>query len=106
MQHLPVMREEVLSVFAPLQISTFIDGTLGAGGHAKALLTNHPEIERYIGFDQDASALSIAQKELEAFGNRVLFINDNFSKLGSHLESMGIHHVDGFFLILEFHQCS
>ena len=62
--HKPVMCEEVLSMFHGAKLKVFFDGTTGAGGHAKLLLENHPEIELYIACDRDPSALEIAAQTL------------------------------------------
>jgi len=74
----------------------FVDGTLGAGGHSKALLDAHPEIELLIGFDQDAAALAIAQKTLETYAPKVQFVHQNFAEMKSVLP----HPVDGILLDL------
>ena len=47
-QHISVLLQEVLDAFSGCKIGVFVDGTLGAGGHAKAILQEHPEITRYI----------------------------------------------------------
>lgn len=83
--HQSVLLKECLLAFDDLKIETFVDGTLGAGGHAEAILSAHPEIERFIGIDQDPSALKIAKKRLENFQN-VRFIHGNFSDLETILE--------------------
>lgn len=73
MAHLPVMLREVLEVYEGKKIDIFFDGTLGAAGHAKAILEGHPEIKRYIGCDRDPSAHEIAKKVLAPWGNVVDF---------------------------------
>eukprot|EP00884_Botryococcus_braunii_P010206 jgi/Botrbrau1/19187/Bobra.0077s0093.1 len=42
--HTPVMLEEILGFFRGCQLSNFLDGTLGAGGHSAAILQDHPEM--------------------------------------------------------------
>lgn len=96
--HESIMVEEVLNYFAESHLKIFCDGTLGAGGHAKALLNAHPEIELYVGLDQDQSALEIAKESLKEFGERVLFVNANFRDLDQVLKGQKIEKVDGFFL--------
>lgn len=76
--HKSVLLQEILGVFRDYELSTFVDGTLGAGGHAKAMLQEHPEIESFIGIDQDPLALQIAQKTLEEWEGKVQFIHGNF----------------------------
>ena len=65
--HQSVLLEQVLKAFEGKEINTFVDGTVGAGGHSEALLLAHPEITRFIGIDQDPAALKIAEKRLSLF---------------------------------------
>jgi 16S rRNA (cytosine1402-N4)-methyltransferase len=60
--HRPVLVQEILEAFQTLSLNIVVDGTLGAGGHAEALLQQHPEISSYIGIDQDPVALAIAME--------------------------------------------
>lgn len=97
-EHLSVMKGEFLSFFADKKIKTFFDGTLGAAGHAKALLEAHPEIELYVGCDQDPEALAIAKEVLKPWKEKVLFVHSNFARLDEILKKHKIKEVDGFFL--------
>ncbi len=65
--HVPVLLDQVLEAFKDKELAFFVDGTLGFGGHAEALLKAHPEIERYLGIDQDQYALEVASQRLSAF---------------------------------------
>ena len=53
-----VMMDEVLEAFRDVRARTHVDGTLGAGGHARAMIEAHEEMEHFVGFDVDASARS------------------------------------------------
>lgn len=106
MKHIPVMLKESLEIFEGKDLRIFFDGTLGAGGFARALLEAHPEIEVYYGCDQDSHALSLARENLKEFEGKVKFIHSNFSFLKEILRDQRISLVDGFFLIWECHQCS
>lgn len=77
--HISVLLEETIAAFSGLNLSYFIDGTLGAGGHSEAILKHHPEIEKMIGIDQDLSALEIAKKRLDSWQNKIEFVHSNFS---------------------------
>lgn len=55
-------------MFRPLSLSTFFDGTLGAGGHSLAVSSTHPELTRLVGVDVDRSALHEARERLERGG--------------------------------------
>jgi 16S rRNA (cytosine1402-N4)-methyltransferase len=96
---MPVMLQEFLSFFSDQKLKTFFDGTVGAGGHSRALLEAHPEVERMFVCDQDLSALAIAREELAPWKDKVEFIHSNFSHLDQILAKRGVEKVDGFFLI-------
>jgi 16S rRNA (cytosine1402-N4)-methyltransferase len=65
--HIPVLLSHVLEVFKEKRMDLLIDGTLGLGGHAEALLTEHPEIKQFVGIDQDLCALEKASERLASF---------------------------------------
>lgn len=92
------MKDEVLEAFAGQKIKVFFDGTLGAGGHAEAILQAHPEIETYIACDRDPNALFLASNYLSKFADKVAYVHGNFVDVDRILESLGIEQVDGFFL--------
>lgn len=104
--HIPIMVDEVLSYLKDLKIGTFFDGTLGAGGHARAILEAHPEIKKYIGCDKDPEALEIAQANLAPWADKLELVQGDFSKLDAYLKEMKMNSVDGFFLTLECPQCN
>lgn len=85
--HAPVLLEEVLAVFEGKKIGCFVDGTLGAGGHAEAILRSHPEIETFIGCDRDPDALALAKKRLEPWKEKTRFFHGTHSRLGEKLET-------------------
>lgn len=96
--HVSVLLEEMLSFFEGRKLRIFFDGTLGAGGHAEAILTHHPEIELFIGCDQDPTALSIAAERLKKWESKIKLFHGNFLHLDEMLESIHVKNVDGFFL--------
>lgn len=98
--HTSVLLEESVAGFAGLPIRTFFDGTVGAGGHADAFLSAHPEIELYIGCDQDPVALELAGRRLAKWGSRVRLVESNFAQLDEVIASSAGtgHMIDGFFL--------
>lgn len=81
MNHIPVMLNHVLDVLKSKKINKFLDCTIGAGGHAKALLSNHSEMKTYIGIDTDGDAIQIAKENLQEFANKTEFINMNFKDI-------------------------
>ncbi len=106
MPHLPVMLKESLELFKGKSLKTFFDGTLGAGGFARALLTDHPEIDTYYACDRDKSAIAIAKENLKEWSDKVQYIHGNFCDLDRHLDERGVTQVDGFFLTWGCRQCS
>jgi 16S rRNA (cytosine1402-N4)-methyltransferase len=98
-EHISVMEKECLHFFEGRSLKVFYEGTLGAGGHAKAILEAHPEIEKYFGCDQDPEALELAKETLKPWKDKVIFVRGNFSSLDEHLLQNGVKSADGFFLI-------
>ena len=86
--HDPVMVNEVIEHLALKPKSLIVDATIGGGGHAKEILSKHNNI-KLLGIDQDAEAIEAARKNLEAFGDRIELIQDNFSNIKSIIGSRG-----------------
>lgn len=97
--HLSVLKEEILAAFADCSLQQWIDGTLGAGGHAHALLSAHPEIVRLIAIDQDPDAMAIAQARLQPWQEKIDYRSGNFEAVIGQLSRDGIQ-VDGILLDL------
>ncbi|MCR5258315.1 MAG: 16S rRNA (cytosine(1402)-N(4))-methyltransferase RsmH [Desulfovibrio sp.] len=96
-QHLPVLLRETLEDFSLLSRvdgAKFLDGTLGLGGHSRALLEAHPGLE-LLGLDRDAEALGIARERLAPFGGRVHTVHCRFSQFAQALDQTGWERVDG-----------
>ena len=96
--HASVMTAECLKRLEGAALKVFFEGTLGAGGHAKAILESHPEIERYLGCDRDPEALELAGAKLAPWKDKVEFVRGNFADLDTILKAKGIKEVNGFFL--------
>jgi len=98
-RHLPVLCEEVLRFLGRAPRGTVVDGTIGLGGHAEALLSADL-CDRLIGIDRDAQALALAGERLARFGERVLLVHGSFADLVAHLERLGVPCVEGVLLDL------
>ncbi|MFI5343014.1 MAG: 16S rRNA (cytosine(1402)-N(4))-methyltransferase RsmH [Chlamydiales bacterium] len=98
--HYSVLLSEVVDAFASTEIKVFLDGTTGAGGHAQAILESHPEIERYIGIDQDPQALLIAAERLQPWRHKICLRQCNFSEFNLLLKELGISQVNGMLVDL------
>ncbi len=78
--HTPVLLNEVAELLAPERGGFFVDATVGAGGHAAALLERGTRI-RLLGIDRDSDALSAARERLAPFAGRVELLCGNFAEL-------------------------
>lgn len=93
--HKPVLLNEVLDILRPERGGIFVDGTLGGGGHAEAMLERLPKGSRYIGVDRDTEAIAAASERLKRFGDSFTAIHGNFFDLPSLLAEIDIQKVDG-----------
>lgn len=87
------MVAEVIEHLAPGRGGTFIDCTVGLGGHARALL--EAGASRLIGLDRDDQALSRSRDALAAFGARVELVHSDYRSLSDVLDARGIVGVAG-----------
>lgn len=94
MAHVPVLVREVIGYLAPLREGLVADCTLGAGGHAAALLEAVPGL-RIIGIDRDPQARQLAAERLRPFGDRARILAGEFADLGALLRRSGHPKVAG-----------
>ncbi len=95
--HESVLLAETVAALAPAVGRIILDGTLGGGGHAAALLAAKA---RVVGLDQDAEALEHAVRRLAEYGVRFLPVRGNFAEAGEVLDGLGIARIDGALLDL------
>src|SRR4051812_10942839 len=94
-RHVPVLLAETLEYLAPERGGVFVDGTVGLGGHAEALLGASPDVQ-LIGIDRDREALARAAERLAGFGPRVRLVQANFHQLMATLAGLGVRAIAGF----------
>jgi 16S rRNA (cytosine1402-N4)-methyltransferase len=94
-RHVPVLLAETLEYLAPERGGIFVDGTVGLGGHAEALLRASPDVQ-LIGIDRDREALARAAERLAGFGPRVRLVQANFHQLMATLAGLGVRAIAGF----------
>ena len=82
-QHLPVLLDEVLTHLAPRPGDVVLDGTVGGGGHASALLERVLPGGFLYGLDRDPSALEAARARLAAVTDRFTLTRGTFDQLGN-----------------------
>lgn len=90
--HVPVMVEEVCGLLSAHGPRAFVDVTVGAGGHAAAILG--ATAARMLGLDRDAAALSLAREQLSRFGDRVTLVRTDFGELAAQLAGHGFAGAD------------
>jgi len=98
--HRPVLVDEVLRILLTDAEGTYVDGTVGSGGHSEALAKRLGPNGRLICLDRDAEAVRLSKERLAAFGERVTVLKGNFSDLRTILENLGQEKVDGILLDL------
>ncbi|MCX7707849.1 MAG: 16S rRNA (cytosine(1402)-N(4))-methyltransferase RsmH [Anaerolineae bacterium] len=89
MEHVPVLRDEVLRGLALRPGDWCIDGTLGGAGHAEAMLEATAPDGRLLGLDADPAAIERGRRRLARFGDRVILEQANFQDLASVAERHG-----------------
>lgn len=99
-QHYSVLLNETIEQLDIKENGIYVDGTLGGGGHANAVLQRLGDGGRLIGIDQDAAAIQAAGERLAPFGDKVTVVRNNYSAMPQVLEDLGIHGVDGIVLDL------
>ena len=82
-KHIPVLRDEVLTHLNLKSGDNVIDGTVGGGGHAEAMLERIGLEGRLLGIDADEEALERTKIRLKRFGERVVLVQGNFRNLKS-----------------------
>ncbi len=98
--HIPVLRKEVVEGLITSPGGTYVDATLGGGGHAEALLERLAPEGRVIGIDQDPEALAAATERLRRFGSRFHALRGNFADMADLLRAEGVDQVHGILLDL------
>jgi 16S rRNA (cytosine1402-N4)-methyltransferase len=99
-RHVPVLLDAVLDGLQPRTGGRYIDGTLGGGGHAAALLERSSPNGLLLGIDADPAALAAAAERLQPFGERIRLAHGNFGALGALAAQAGWQRVDGILLDL------
>jgi 16S rRNA (cytosine1402-N4)-methyltransferase len=98
--HQPVLYNEIIHFLQPQRSGRYIDGTVGAGGHARGILDASEPDGILLGLDLDTTALELARKNLESYEDRVILVHSSFGNLRKQLNAMGWQMVDGILLDL------
>ncbi|MGD0750083.1 MAG: 16S rRNA (cytosine(1402)-N(4))-methyltransferase RsmH [Anaerolineales bacterium] len=98
--HQPVLYQEIIHALRPNRTGFYVDGTLGAGGHAAGLLAGSEPGGKLLGLDMDPQALELARQNLAPFGERAFLKRASYTSLPSQLAALGWNKVDGILLDL------
>jgi 16S rRNA (cytosine1402-N4)-methyltransferase len=98
--HTPVLLSDVLTALAPQPGGRYIDGTLGAGGHAAAILGASAPDGQLLGLDADPAALKVAQQTLAPYAGRAHLVHANFGQVAQVAHDHNFSPVDGILLDL------
>ena len=93
--HVPVMRDEVVWMLRPRPGGTYVDCTVGGGGHAEALLEHAGPSVLVIGIDRDPDAIESARARLARYPGSFRLVRGNFADLSRVLRDLGTEQVDG-----------
>lgn len=98
--HQPVLYKEIIHALQPRRGGRYVDGTLGAGGHARGIMEACAPDGQLLGLDVDPQALAIARKTLAPYEGRVHLAQASYTTLSAQLERLGWSKVDGIVLDL------
>jgi 16S rRNA (cytosine1402-N4)-methyltransferase len=98
--HVPVLYHETLAGLKVRPGGQYIDGTVGAGGHAAGILAASAPDGRLIGLDRDPAALAQARERLREFGDRAWLAQASYVRLAELARERGWEQADGILLDL------
>ncbi|HEV3168357.1 MAG TPA: 16S rRNA (cytosine(1402)-N(4))-methyltransferase RsmH [Isosphaeraceae bacterium] len=96
--HRPVLLDEVLHWLDPRAGAVIVDGTVGAGGHARAIAERVQPGGRVVGLDRDPEMLALAAQTTA--GLPITLVHSSYSDLSEELEEFGLESIDGLLLDL------
>ena len=100
--HRAAMVGECLEVLGVKPGGVYLDGTVGEGGHALALLDGSAPDGVVIGIDRDPRSVAAARRRLGGYGSRVALVHGTYADMGRIAAARGFEAVDGILLDLGF----
>ncbi len=94
--HVPVMLAEVVDTLRPRDGGTYVDGTFGAGGYARAILQKARC--NVVAIDRDPDAIRAGEALVAEFAGRLILLEGRFGGMGDLLAKAGVSQVDGVVL--------
>jgi len=98
--HQPVLYHEIIHALQPKNAGRYVDGTLGAGGHARGILEACAPDGCLLGLDVDPQALALSRETLAPYGERARLLQASYDSLAERLREVGWDEVDGILLDL------
>lgn len=95
MTHQPVLYNEIIHALHPTSGGHYVDGTLGAGGHARGIMEASAPDGQLLGLDVDPQALAIARRNLAPYEHRIHLAQASYTSLTTQLVELGWDAVDG-----------
>ncbi|MGH7859408.1 MAG: 16S rRNA (cytosine(1402)-N(4))-methyltransferase, partial [Candidatus Binatia bacterium] len=99
-EHIPVLLRETLEILRPRAGGRYVDGTLGGGGHAEAILEASAPDGELLGVDWDEEARERSGRRLARFGPRLRVHGGAFDEIGDVLRDLGWEGADGILVDL------
>src|SRR5687767_761722 len=96
--HLPVLYKTIITALLPKSPGRYVDGTVGAGGHAAGILEASAPKGELLGLDLDPQALAIAHERLAPFGKRAHLVQASYTTMKDEAAKLGWQAVDGILL--------
>jgi 16S rRNA (cytosine1402-N4)-methyltransferase len=98
--HIPVLYHQIIHALRPQSPGFYIDGTVGAGGHAFGILEASAPDGMVLGLDVDPQALELAHQRLRIYGKRSILIQASYATLSEQILHLGWQQVQGILLDL------
>ena len=98
--HRSVLYKEIIHALQPKSGGRYVDGTLGAGGHARGIMEACAPDGQLLGLDVDPQALAIARRILAPYEGRIHLAQASYTTLSHQLAQLGWDAVDGIVLDL------
>lgn len=98
--HKPVLYQEIIHALQPRNGGRYVDGTLGAGGHARGVLEACAPDGHLLGLDVDSNALTIARETLAPYEGRIHLVQASHITLSEQLQKLQWNSIDGIVLDL------
>src|SRR5690625_4225830 len=93
--HTTVLKDEMIEKLSVKSDGTYIDCTVGGGGHSAKIAKNLSEKSTLVAIDQDKTALHSAENVLRTIKEYIIFVHDNFKNLKKIVEQNNLEKVDG-----------